>query len=70
LDVFQHISRIWQHLLMLKQSGRGHAPEGGAGTSQGELAIECPACPHPDRNLPDDWEANDSKKSVIQYSLH
>jgi hypothetical protein len=23
---------------------------------QGELMVECPACPHPGRNLPDDWE--------------
>ena len=37
---------------MLKRSGRGHNPEGAATTSLGELAIECPACPHPDRNLP------------------
>lgn len=42
---------------MLKRSGRGHDPEGGAATSLGELAIECPACPHPDRNLPLDWKS-------------
>ena len=42
---------------MLKRSGRGHDPEGAAGTSLGELAIECPACPHPDRNLPLNWKS-------------
>jgi hypothetical protein len=42
---------------MLKQSGRGHDPEGAAATSLGELAIECPACPHPDRNLPLNWKS-------------
>jgi hypothetical protein len=42
--------------MTLKRSGRGHDPRGVAGTSQGELMVECPACPHPKRNLPDDWE--------------
>ena len=22
----------------------------------GTFALECPACPHPGRNLPDEWE--------------
>jgi hypothetical protein len=42
---------------MLKRSGRGHDPDGAAATSSGELAIECPACPHPDRNLPINWNS-------------
>ena len=42
---------------MLKQSGHGHDPEGAAATSLVELAIECPACPHPDRNLPLNWDS-------------
>ena len=42
---------------MLKRSGRGHDPEGAAGTSLGELVIECPACPHPDCNLPLNWKS-------------
>ena len=42
---------------MLKQSGCGHDSEGAAVTSLGELAIECPACPHPDRNLPLNWKS-------------
>ena len=41
---------------MLKQSGHSHDPEGVAATSLGELAIECPACPHPDHNLPLNWD--------------
>jgi len=40
---------------MLKRAGRGQDPEGAGATAQGELAVECPACPHPGRNLPDDW---------------
>jgi len=32
---------------MLKRAGRGHDPAGVGATAPGELAIECPACPHP-----------------------
>ena len=42
--------------MALKRAGRGHDPQGISGTSQGELMVECPACPHPGRNLPSDWE--------------
>ncbi|TDL13533.1 hypothetical protein BD410DRAFT_735251, partial [Rickenella mellea] len=55
--------REYRHLLMLKRSGIGHAAEGIDATKPGSCAVECPACPHPDRNLPDDWQdapANDS----------
>jgi hypothetical protein len=41
---------------MLKRGGRGHHPSGVAGTQDGELAIECPSCPHPGKNLPEAWE--------------
>ncbi|KAF9003812.1 hypothetical protein BDZ89DRAFT_1145888 [Hymenopellis radicata] len=51
---------------MAKEAGRGHDPSGIAGTEEGELAVECPACPHPDRNLPEDWRA--SQRSFI-YQL-
>lgn len=40
---------------MCKRAGRGHDPSGVRGTKAGELAVECPACPQPDRNLPEDW---------------
>jgi hypothetical protein len=48
--------RIWRHLKMLKRAGRGQDPLGTEGTQERELAVECPACPHPGRNLPDGWE--------------
>jgi hypothetical protein len=41
--------------MALKRAGRGQDPLGVEGTAQGELAVECPACPHPGRNLPDNW---------------
>ena len=51
-----HVMRLWRHLTLLKRFGRAHDPTGAAGTSHGELAVECPACPHPEKNLPNDWE--------------
>ncbi|KAH9900745.1 hypothetical protein C8Q73DRAFT_786170 [Cubamyces lactineus] len=41
---------------MLKRGGRGHDPSGIALTTNGALAVECPACPHPNKNLPVDWQ--------------
>ncbi|PPQ86897.1 hypothetical protein CVT25_012538 [Psilocybe cyanescens] len=46
----------WRHLQMLKWAGRAHDVSGAAGTSEGELAVRCPSCPHPGINLPDNWE--------------
>lgn len=55
---FHHAFRIWRNLLMLKRAGRGQDPAGASATAQGELAVECPACPHPGRNLPVGWESS------------
>lgn len=54
-DQFLPCIRIWRHMKMLKRSGRAHGPEGISSTLFGECAVDCPACPHPDINLPDDW---------------
>jgi hypothetical protein len=40
----------------LKRAGRGLDPKGISSTARGELAVECPACPHPGKNLPDNWQ--------------
>ncbi|OJT14077.1 hypothetical protein TRAPUB_9373 [Trametes pubescens] len=50
-----HVIRLWRHLVSLKRSGRAHDPEGVDKTKDGGLAVECPACPHPGKNIPDDW---------------
>jgi hypothetical protein len=42
--------------MALKRAGRGHDPAGVANTPTGSVAVECPACPHPGRNLPKGWE--------------
>ena len=48
--------RLWRNLMSFKRAGRGHDPSGIEGTQQGGLMVECPACPHPDRNLPNGWQ--------------
>ncbi|KIJ96214.1 hypothetical protein K443DRAFT_134179 [Laccaria amethystina LaAM-08-1] len=50
------VFQIWRNLMVLKPAGQGHDPEGIEATSPGSLTVECPACPHPGRNLPDDWQ--------------
>lgn len=47
---------MYNNLKMLKRGGRGHDPAGIAGTAEGSLAVECPACPQPERNLPEGWK--------------
>lgn len=47
---------MWRNLMALKRAGQAHDPAGVDATSNGELMVECPACPHPGRNLPDGWE--------------
>ncbi|KAJ7071702.1 hypothetical protein B0H15DRAFT_925776 [Mycena belliarum] len=50
--------REWAHLHLLMRGGRAtaYSPSGAEGTKQGELAVECPACPRPGVNLPEGWE--------------
>jgi hypothetical protein len=48
--------REWRHIKMLKRAGRGHDPTGVGGTTAGELAVPCRACPIPGVNLPEGWE--------------
>jgi hypothetical protein len=41
--------------MALKRAGRGHDPAGVDATPARALIVECPACPHPGRNLPPNW---------------
>lgn len=52
---FLRMVRQWRHLKLLKRAGRGHDPSGVSCTQSGELAVLCPACPHPGINIPDNW---------------
>src|SRR5262245_24812917 len=60
--------RIWHHLMLLKRAGRGHDPLGVSATASRECAVECPACPHPDRNLPKGWEGCPEHKQYVHLS--
>ena len=42
---------------MLKRGGRSYDKAGIEGTSPGELAVLCPACPLPSINLPPNWKS-------------
>jgi hypothetical protein len=53
---FLRTLRMWRHLRMTKRGGRSYDPSGISGTSPGELAVLCPACPIPSVNLPPDWQ--------------
>ncbi|KAG1877638.1 hypothetical protein DFJ58DRAFT_712347 [Suillus subalutaceus] len=55
-SAFMRTVHEWRHLRQLRCGGRGHDPGGIAETKAGELAVLCPACPHPDKNLPHGWE--------------
>lgn len=61
-DEFLRVTRQYRHLMLCKRAGRGLDPMGIETTKPGELALQCPACPHPGKNLPDGWE-----KSAKQY---
>ncbi|KAJ7797779.1 hypothetical protein B0H14DRAFT_3493267 [Mycena olivaceomarginata] len=39
-----------------RRAGRGHDPEDIANTKPGECALLCPACPHPGKNLLENWK--------------
>ena len=64
-QMFQAV-RQYRNLKMLKRAGRGQDPGGVDATEEGELAIECPACPHPGRNMPSDLE--EIPESTVQVS--
>ncbi|KAG1787612.1 uncharacterized protein HD556DRAFT_1434387 [Suillus plorans] len=67
-ESFMRMIREWRHLTMLKRSGRGHDPKGVDATGEGECAVLCPACLHPGKNLPDNWE-NAPRAKHWMYAL-
>ncbi|KAI0764426.1 hypothetical protein BC629DRAFT_1293606, partial [Irpex lacteus] len=66
---FAIVLRQWRNLHLLKRSGRGHDARGITATKEGDCAVECPACPHPGRNLPADW-ASASPNTAWLYVLY
>lgn len=53
---------------MCKRAGRGHENGGVTATAEGELVVECPACPQPKKNLPEGWEKVDAN-IAFKYAL-
>ena len=43
--------RIWVHLRQVRRGGGVHTLGGFGALAPGSLAVECPAWPHPGRNL-------------------
>lgn len=68
-DQFLTVVRIWRHLKGLKRAGRGHDPAGIAATQPGQCTVKCPACPHPDRNLPSNWRTVPENIRYEKYSF-
>jgi hypothetical protein len=54
---------------MLKRAGKNHQRD----PEPGDLAVLCPACPQPGKNLPEDWENapedERSMQSIVMRSL-
>ncbi|KAF9488374.1 hypothetical protein BDN71DRAFT_1513111 [Pleurotus eryngii] len=70
LDYYEHfldVMRAYRDLMASKRSGRAHDPSGVKATAPGQCAVECPACPHPGRNLPEGWENATDRRWL--YSL-
>ncbi|KAJ7471708.1 hypothetical protein B0H11DRAFT_2237257 [Mycena galericulata] len=65
---FINITREWRNLQLLKRAGRGHETDGIRTTKPGACALECPACPHPGKNLPPDWKDVPPEKKFL-YAL-
>jgi hypothetical protein len=61
--------RQFRHIKMMKRAGRGNIRGGVASTACSDLAIACPACPHPSVNLPDKWEDVDTSLKYGCQSL-
>ena len=43
--------KIWAYLRQVRRGGGVHILGGSGALAPGSLAVECPACPHPGRNL-------------------
>ena len=54
---------------MVKRGGRSYDVTGIEGTSPGELAVLCPACPIPSVNLPPNWQCV-GKDSEFVHALY
>ena len=62
--------RQWRHIKDIKRGAAGHTPVAVDDLGDGALAIECPACPHPGRNLPQGWENESRDKAYALFIIY
>ncbi|KAJ6570826.1 hypothetical protein DFH09DRAFT_1362492 [Mycena vulgaris] len=62
---FLQMTREWRHLQMLKRAACGHNPEGA---EPGACSLLCPACPQPEKNLPEGWKDVPEERQFL-YAL-
>ncbi|KAF9501042.1 hypothetical protein BDN71DRAFT_1479662 [Pleurotus eryngii] len=60
-----HIVCQWCHIQLIKWFGHGHDPGEIEGTSEGKCMVLCPACPHPGKNLPNNYSHVPAHKGWI-----
>ncbi|KAJ7733642.1 hypothetical protein B0H16DRAFT_1210260, partial [Mycena metata] len=65
---FINLTREWRNLELLKRAGCGHTTTGIDGVEEGACALDCPACPHPGKNLPPAWRNVPPEKRFL-YAL-
>ncbi|KAG2028954.1 hypothetical protein BDR03DRAFT_882221, partial [Suillus americanus] len=53
---FLRMVREWCFIMQMKRCGQGHHPGGITKIEAGTCTVLCPACPHPNKNLPVGWE--------------
>ncbi|KAG2034290.1 hypothetical protein BDR03DRAFT_935365 [Suillus americanus] len=47
---------MWHNIKMLIHAGQGNDPSSVKAIQQGQLVVLCPACLHPGKNLPNNWD--------------
>ncbi|KAJ7093330.1 hypothetical protein B0H15DRAFT_776920 [Mycena belliarum] len=65
---FINMTRAWRNLQIFKRAGCGHMTDGINQCKPGACALECPACPHPGKNLPPDWKDVPEERKFL-YAL-
>ncbi|TFK74082.1 hypothetical protein BDN72DRAFT_914121 [Pluteus cervinus] len=62
------ILREWRHVRLMARMGKGHDIGGISAATAGSCAVLCPACPHPNINLPPDYNEGPLSKTWV-YTL-
>ncbi|KAJ7155297.1 hypothetical protein C8R46DRAFT_910682, partial [Mycena filopes] len=65
---FINLTREWCNLEILKRGACGYDTSGIDGVKPGSCALDCPACPHPGKNIPPEWKSVAPEKKFL-YAL-